>query len=131
MPDLMTPAELHVVREFLGLDMDDLARILGNSERTVRRWAAGSTQIPDGTRLDIEALEDHTAAFVGSIIDALNNDLDLTDSPVLVYRTDAEYWTHHPEQRPYPASWHRAVVARVAQEVPGLSITYAHGAEED
>lgn len=25
---------------------------------------------------------------------------------------------------PYPASWHRAIIARVAHEVPGLSITY-------
>ena len=27
-----------------------------------------------------------------------------------------------------PASWHRAVIARVARAVPGLSITYAQSA---
>ena len=124
MTEHMTPAELHVVREFLGLTMDDLARILGNSERTVRRWSGGSTPIPDGARQDIEALEAHTAEFVNRVIDVLQDDPDPSEGAILVYRTDAEYWAHHPEQHPYPASWHRAVVARVVQEVPGLQITY-------
>lgn len=41
----------------------------------------------------------------------------------MTYRSDADYHRAHPQAR-YPASWHRAVVARVAQEVPGLSIVY-------
>jgi hypothetical protein len=42
---------------------------------------------------------------------------------VYVYRSDEEYHAAHPEV-PFPASWHRAVVARIAQEVPGLAIAY-------
>lgn len=122
--DPMTPAELHVVREYLGLDMDDLASILQVNERTVRRWQAGVVPIPEGARQDIEDLEARTATFVGQIIDTLHDTPDPTESAILVYRTDDDYWTHHPEQRPYPASWHRAVIARVAQEVPGLTLTY-------
>jgi hypothetical protein len=51
--------------------------------------------------------------------------------PVLVtYRSDAEYHAAHPELEPrWPASWHRAVCARIAQEVPALSIVYADAAD--
>ncbi|MDX3531181.1 hypothetical protein P1P75_33455 [Streptomyces sp. ID05-39B] len=49
--------------------------------------------------------------------------MDLPDPGVITYRDDAEYLAAHPDAE-FPASWHRAVVARVAQEVPGLSIAY-------
>lgn len=50
--------------------------------------------------------------------------------PVLVtYRTDEEYRTAVPDLDPaFPAGWHRAACARIAQEVPGLSITFASDA---
>jgi hypothetical protein len=48
----------------------------------------------------------------------------MPDPGVLTYRSDAEYHAAHPEI-PFPAAWHRAVTARVAQEVPGLAIAYA------
>lgn len=60
------------------------------------------------------------AAAVDATIGAL---MDQPDPAVLTYRSDADYRAHHPEQS-WPASWHRAVVARVAQEVPGLAIEY-------
>lgn len=71
--------------------------------------------------MEIECIEDQTAAFVGAAVKRL---LDVPDSGVVTYRTDAEYHAAHPEIS-YPASWHRAVVARIAQEVPGLSIVFA------
>jgi transcriptional regulator with XRE-family HTH domain len=117
----MTPAEFKVVREFLGLTGDWLAGHLGVSPRTVRHWEQGKYAIPDGVRLAIEDLETRTATFVSGIADAL---MDLPDPGVITYRDDAEYHAAHPESD-WPASWHRAVVARVAQEVPGLSIVYA------
>ena len=43
--------------------------------------------------------------------------------------TDAEFRAAHPEVS-FPASWHRQVVARIAQEVPGLSIAYAPPGKE-
>ncbi len=41
----------------------------------------------------------------------------------LIYRTDANYVRHEPAGG-WSASWHRAVIARVAEEVPGLVIVY-------
>lgn len=127
MPDdeRMTPAEFKVVREFLGLTGDWLAGHLGVSPRTVRHWEAGKYDIPDGVRLEMESLEARTGAFVGSIVVKL---MDLPEPGVITYRDDAEYHAAHPES-PFPASWHRAVVARISQEVPGLSIAFASDAD--
>ena len=117
----MTPAEFKVVREFLGLTGDWLAAHLGVSARTVRHWEQGKYAIPDGVRLELEDLERRTGEFVGGIVEKL---MDLPDPGVITYRDDAEYKAAHPDAE-FPASWHRAVVARVAQEVPGLSIAFA------
>ena len=117
----MTPAELRVVREFLGLSSAALAGYLGVTDRTVRHWEAGKYPVPDGVRIEIEKLEAYTARFVADVVERL---LDIPDPVVVTYRTDEEYHEAHPEI-PLPASWHRAVVARVAQEVPALSIVYA------
>ncbi|MEV6165740.1 DUF1870 family protein [Streptomyces sp. NPDC052052] len=117
----MSPAEFRVVREFLGLTGDWLAGHLGVSGRTVRAWEAGKYAIPDGVRLEIEDLEARTGEFISGVVAQL---LDMPEPGVLTYRTDEEYHAAHPEI-PFPASWHRAVVARIAQEVPGLSIAYA------
>lgn len=121
----MTPAEFKVVREFLGLTGDWLAAHLGVSPRTVRHWEQGKYAIPDGVRLAVEDLERRTGEFVGGVVEKL---MDLPDPGVITYRDDAEYRAAHPDAE-FPASWHRAVVARVAQEVPGLSIIFAEAAE--
>ncbi|WP_437090013.1 helix-turn-helix domain-containing protein [Streptomyces sp. enrichment culture] len=123
MPDdeRMTPAEFRVVREFLGLTPEWLAGHLNVSARTVRHWEAGKYAIPDGVRVEVEDLERRTGEFVSGIIDKL---MDLPDPGLITYRDDAEYRAAHPEI-PFPASWHRAVVARVAQEVRALSIAYS------
>lgn len=117
----MTDAEFRTIREFLGLTGDWLAVHLGVNPRTVRSWEQGRYPIPDGVRLAIEDLEARTGAFIGGCVEAL---MDLPDPGVIVYRSDAEYHTAHPEIE-FPASWHRAVVARVALEVPALRIAYA------
>ncbi|GHE31780.1 hypothetical protein GCM10017673_38170 [Streptosporangium violaceochromogenes] len=116
----MTPAEFRVVREFLGLTGDWLAEHLKVSPRTVRHWEQGKYPIPDGVRLAIEDLEARTGEFIGACVEQL---LDLPDPTVVTYQWDAEYRAANPGS-PFSASWHRAVVARIAQEVPGLSIVY-------
>lgn len=66
-------------------------------------------------------LEARTTTFVGGVIEKL---LDLPEPGVYVYRSDAEYHAAT-GQTEFPASWHRAVIARTALEVPGLAIAYA------
>lgn len=118
--DPMTPAEFRVVREYLGLTGDWLAADLGVSGRTVRAWEAGKYPIPDGVREHIERLEAHAADAVDEIIDRYADVRDPTEVPLITYRADAEC-----EDTGRPASWWRAIAARVAQEVPGLTIAYS------
>jgi len=116
----MTPAELRVVREWLGLTGEWLAEGLGVQDRTVRRWEAGTSPIPDGVRIQIEELEALTAQQVEASVAQL---MDMPEPTVATYRSDEDFRSAAPGVR-WPASWHRAVVARVAQEVPGLVIVY-------
>ncbi|TXS50136.1 helix-turn-helix domain-containing protein [Streptomyces sp. t39] len=117
----MTDAEFKVVREYLGLTGDWLAGHLGVSGRTVRHWEQGKYPIPDGVRLAMEDLEARTGEFVAGVAKQL---MDVPAPGVITYRNDAEYHAAHPEIE-FPASWHRAVVARIAQEVPALAIAYS------
>jgi transcriptional regulator with XRE-family HTH domain len=118
--DRMSPAEFRVAREYLGLTGDWLARRLDVNPRTVRSWEQGRDPIPDGVRKEIIDLEELTASFVADVVGQF---LDRPDPVVITYRSDAEYRRAWPDAR-FPAAWHRAIVARVAREVPGLAITY-------
>ena len=120
----MTPAELRVITEWLGLRQRDVAGVLGVDERTVRNWLAGRYLIPDGVRLEIEQIEDTTARAVGEVVDALK---DASDVGVIVYRTDEDMWADRPDSAPLSASWWRMVVARAMHEVPGVAVEYPQG----
>lgn len=123
----MTPAELKVMREYLGLTGDWLAKWLKVSPRTIRHWEEGKYPIPDGVRLEVEHLENMTAENVTKMIETL---MDLPDPQLITYRTDADLNAAQPDNR-WPASWHRAVCARVAYEVPALSIVFADDLPKD
>lgn len=137
----MTAAELRVVREYLGLTTRWLADHLGVAERSVHRWESGEWPVPGGVSVEVERLEAATADRVGAAVEACH---DARDPAILTYRTDQLYRRHHPHVGPgaypgprlgsrpvvavpWPAAWHRAVVARVAQGVPGLVIDYWEG----
>lgn len=119
----MTDAELRVVREHLGVSGEWLAAHLGVQGRTMRRWEAGSHPIPDGAREEIEHLEEQTAETIDRAVEQL---LDVPDPTIATYRTDVDYRTAEPDGG-WSAGWHRAVVARVAERVPGLAIVYRDG----
>ena len=119
--DVMTPAELRLITEYLGLDRRSTARVLGVQERTLARWLNGDYSIPDGVRVEIENIEAATARAVGEVVDALH---DARDAVLVAYATDEDMWAARPEFYPYPARWWRMVLARAAHEVPGVTITY-------
>jgi DNA-binding transcriptional regulator YiaG len=53
----MTPDELKATLERLGLTQTALARLLGISDRTVRRWCQGASDVPQGAARLVKALE--------------------------------------------------------------------------
>jgi len=123
----MTPAELRMVRDYLGLTGDWLAAHLVVDPRTVRHWEAGKYPIRDGVRLEIERMKELTAQAVHNTAAKL---MDVPDPCVVTYRNDAEYEAAHPGAG-WPAGWHRQLLARVAERVPGLRVIYAPLDEED
>ncbi len=112
----MTPAELRVVRESLGLTARWLAEQAGVKELTVARWES-TYRVPDDVAALIEGLEAEQASQVAQYVAA---SMDVPEPTLSTYRVDADV----PDSYPYPASFHRAVVALVAKEVPGLGIEY-------
>lgn len=119
-PRQMTAAEFKVRREALGVTTAWTAARMRVQERTVHRWEAGVSPIPEGVRIEMDYLQMLTA----DAAEAMRLDLLLQESPsVVTYRTDDQYRRACPDGE-FPASWHRAVVARVAREVPALGITY-------
>ena len=121
-PGRMTGAEMRVVREGLGLSGPQLALVMGVNDRTVRRWELGETPIPESVRVEIEGYERSTAEQVAAVVAdvmAVRGDAGL-----VTYPSDEEFWRAEPHMWPWPASWQRVMVYRVAQEVPGLEILY-------
>lgn len=119
-PEKMTGAEFKVVREYLGLSTRWLSDRWGKPERTIQRYDVGESPIPDWVRESMEELSQLTAGFVSTAIDGCR---DTAAPAMLTYRTDRDYRLHNPKAG-WSASWHRAVVARVAQEVPSLAIEF-------
>ena len=115
----MTAIEFKAIREWLAVSGDWLARHLDVDPRTVRNWEQGRYPIPDGVRLEVEALEAVTAQTVTANIEALQI---ARDPAVVTYRSDEEFWNAVPDEPRWPASWHRRVAVRIAQKVPGLVI---------
>jgi len=122
----LTPAEIRVLREYLGLSEMALAAYLQVTDRTVRHWEAGQTTIPAAA----QDLMIHLAARTAETVEAIVRSSPLMDRPrpvLLTFRSDAEFTAeHHLNEpgRPLPASWHRALCARVAHRIPDLSIEF-------
>jgi hypothetical protein len=119
----MTPAAFKTTREMLGLSDGWLADHLGVSSRTVRNWEAGKYPIPHGVAVEVGSLKRETQAEVGRLVAALHG----KPAPRLAtYRNDTDFQAANPGSK-FPASWHRAVVARVALQVPAVGIDYVGG----
>lgn len=104
----MTPAELRLIRESLGLSGEDLARHLDVAARTVRRWEHGHSPIPDGVGDELAALERDAEQRVDRIV---AGGLDVLAIP------EVSDWP--------PPAFHRAVAARVRRTLPHVRVVYS------
>lgn len=117
--DRMDGGALQTIREYLGLNVEVLAGLMRVNPRTIRSWESGRDPIHEHIRLEIEQLEDMTAAAVGELVAALTTS---RDPVVRVYRSDEQMHAARPDIAHLPARWWRHVVARARQEVPGVEI---------
>lgn len=123
---VMTPAEFAIARESLGLSEQWLANYLGASLRTVQRWGKGQSRLSPSASQQLEDLLEQTDDFVDQVVAELR-DNPLPDENgeqwVTTYATDNAYRQHHPDIE-WPASWHRAVMGRVAERVDNVRVHY-------
>lgn len=120
----MTPAELVVAREYLGITGPWLAEVAHVASRTQRRWEAGDSEIPT----PVEELVRELADTAADTVDRLVADLLKQKKPgVVLLRTDADYQAAAPAGRriAYPARWHHHVAARASIEVPAVILAFA------
>lgn len=123
----MSSAEFRCLREFLGLSPEWLAEHLDVQERTVHRWSTSDTHVPEGVAERMRLIARDTAAYVST--------LARTGGTVFTYRNDAQFLRsadistlptdHRHHASIFPASWHRAVAARVLDAQSGVTIDYA------
>ncbi|QBS43776.1 DUF1870 domain-containing protein [Nocardia sp. CS682] len=116
-----TAAGFRATRELLGLPVPWCARLFAVAERTVERWERGAFQIPDTAARELAEIADETEQVVEAMVDAIGAG---EISPRLhTYRTNDDYCRHEPDTR-YPATWHRAVCARVMVELPQVELQF-------
>lgn len=114
-PHTMTPAELRALRESMGLTVRALAAAVGVGERAVDRWERGHSRPARRHAARLEGLRAYTDAAVESLS---------TEDPILTYRTTEEFHAAEPPgEWVLPASWHRMVAWRAAQDT-GAVIRY-------
>ena len=115
--DTLTAAELRIAREDLGLTVDWVAGWLGVTERLVRKWEAGTVVIPARRAEQIDRLTDEADRVIADLVERLR---DLPDPVLTIPREGVvDGW---------PASWWRAVAARVIEDVDGLRVTFQEDA---
>lgn len=119
----MTPADLKVRREALGLTQSALAVRLGVSDRTIRHWESGTFEIPEGVDddlLELEVFTDEQVALGVSAARGFIDSLDFDSSDeyairIKTYATDADYWAANGMGDGLTAAWHRRLVYRISE----------------
>lgn len=122
--ETMTAAEFKVLRERLGLPAAWMARSLGTFERTLSRWETGAHPVREDAVALLREMEDHTDKSVasavlrhkaGAVLKTFRYDANVPTPVKLVDAIGAKL----------PASWHRAMIGRVAAELDGeVGIVY-------
>ena len=117
--------ELRATREWLGLSTPTLARLLEVRTDTVRRWESGRERVPLRVRVELDALEQTTAAAVDEVVATLRN---ARHPVVIVYRDteDLPAWLDIAwlDGVCLGAAWWRHVAASASREVAGTVVCY-------
>lgn len=107
---MLTPAEVRVLREGLGVTAEWLAAHVGVQTRAVQRWESGARAINPAAVEALLVLEQRAADQVAERVEAFRGAL----APVLSLEDGGG--------GDWPAGWLRMVAFRVRQEVPALRV---------
>lgn len=123
----MSAAEFRSIRERLGLSVEWIADKLARRDvKAVRRWEQGRNPIPAPARDRLLVLKQEADEFVDELVDDMTGEKD----PVLETLPANEEGAG-PSGLVYPATWHRAIAARVMEQVPQLRLVYPAQVDTD
>jgi hypothetical protein len=124
----MTGAELQITRDYLGISREWLSNEMVMNERRMGRMEAGKEPIPQALVTKLDEMYAEAKDVVERQVATYRRKMKATDADVVLrtYRTDSQYeQAGYPEASgKYPSQWHRMIVARVADAVPGLIVTH-------
>lgn len=113
----MTPAELKSTLGWLGVSTAWFGNQTGAHQRTVVRWCDGKSAIPKLVGDKLTEIVTRTNNAYDALREHTHPDGDGV-TVLYTYRTDDQFWAARPDHLPYPASWHRQMIARLASEIP-------------
>lgn len=121
----MSNAQFRATREMLGLAPEAVAQLWAVNPRTIQRWEHGAAPIPAGIADLLNELILKARTRVGVLVKKMQarepsrRYLILSPDEMDSSRAARE------DIRTMPRGWYRAIVARVADQVPGTKIFYA------
>ena len=118
---VMNAARLRMVRQWLGVDVEALAELLKINVRNLRKYELGTSSMHPDVRERLQNLVERADAEVEAMLAALDGQVG---PQVFIYRDNPQLWAARPDLRPLPVGWHRAVVARVVDELAGVVVDY-------
>lgn len=105
-------ARMRVWREYLGLEVDELAAALGIAPRSLQRWESAQAPIPGGIWPRIEALVEAFDDDIVTLLEAAD------DGPLRV-----PVWRGPHSGQPYPGRWLR-IVGEAMRDNPKIEPHY-------
>lgn len=109
--DHMTGAEMAVARQLLGLSVQDLADIRGNSDtRSMRAQEAGKERVATATAETLHRLRREHDAILNPLLEGAEN-----GTPIAIPRGAS---------KGYPKGWWRAIGARLMDRYPDVMIQW-------
>lgn len=120
-----TGAELVAAREYLGVSAEWLSGRLGVTARTLRNWESGRVAVPKSAADSVREHLDCTGDAEDELISWFRPSNRLRPA-FQVFRTDAELLAACPTSY-WPASWYRALYARVIRA--GVATRIVHAGE--
>lgn len=113
-PADMSPSDLRLLREELGLSVRGLAAALGVTERAIHRWEIEAQQMRQAQADRFADLVEYTDRAVDELVAA-----HIVGQRLPVYPNNAAYQQAakaEGHERVLTAQWHRAVVRRAAKQ---------------
>jgi transcriptional regulator with XRE-family HTH domain len=125
----MTPAELKVVRQSLGLSMNWFANRMRVSFDTAKRWESVGP-VPKDAAVSINVINEALNDCAYRSIDRISKQDPKQTVLMLIYKTEDELYHDHPEMNGIPVPCYNMLISRIYEALKAkhldIVIAYSH-----